>query len=127
MKIVSKILGLFLLIFTLMSKGQNVGNEWINHSQKYLRFPVTSTDLYKIPYETLEAGFSQMGMSIQDLNPKGLKIYGRGQELAIYIKGEEKGFLTNGVTKIKRWLMLLLAVSLNILTNQKHMIILPMV
>lgn len=79
-----------------MSKGQNVGNEWINHSQKYLRFPVTSTDLYKIPYETLEAGFSQMGMSIQDLNPKGLKIYGRGQELAIFVKGEEKGFLTNG-------------------------------
>ena len=96
MKNLSKILLIFLLTSFFWSYGQNIGNEWINHSQKYLRFPVTSTDMYKIPYETLEVGFSQMGLSLQDLDPRGLKIFGRGEELAIFVKGEEKGFLASG-------------------------------
>ncbi len=77
-------------------QGQTFGNEWIQHSQKFVRFSVTEDGIYKIPFETLETGFSQVGISLQTFNPKGLKIYGRGQELAIYVKGEEKGYLEAG-------------------------------
>lgn len=75
---------------------QTYGNEWINYSQKYLRFSVTEDGIYKIPFETLEDGFNQVGISLQTVNPKGIKIYGRGQELSIYVKGEEKGYLEPG-------------------------------
>lgn len=72
-------------------KAQAYGNEWIEYNQTYLKFPVSSTQVYRIHYAALNAAMQQVGVSLSGVNPKYIKIYGRGKEVPLYISGEADG------------------------------------
>ena len=81
------ILGL-LGITTLFA--QNIGNEWINYSQKYYKFRITENGIVRISY----AALANAGVPLSSINnPKNFQIFGRGQEQYIYVHNENTGVL----------------------------------
>ncbi|HNB50246.1 MAG TPA: hypothetical protein PK332_12820, partial [Chitinophagales bacterium] len=40
-------------LFTLLSKAQPYGNEWIDYSKTYYKFKIGKTSLYRIPHSVL--------------------------------------------------------------------------
>ncbi len=85
-----------LTLFSTKVNAQAYGNEWIDYNQVYLKFPVYKTQVYRINYTTLYSALQDIGISLADINPKYIKIYGRGQEIPLYIAGEnDNQFDTN--------------------------------
>ena len=84
-KIILLICILFLNCF--QNKAQTFGNEWINYSQNYYKFPITSTGVFRINHTALQ----NAGIPIATLNPKNIQIFGRGKEVPLYIEGEADG------------------------------------
>lgn len=77
-----------LLFFATASRAQNFGNEWIDYSKRYLRFPVLKEGIYKIDYNTLSNGLQKVGVQINSVDPYRIKIYGRGKEIPLYVEGQ---------------------------------------
>ncbi|MBO4580918.1 MAG: hypothetical protein J5701_01350 [Bacteroidales bacterium] len=78
------------------SQAQTYGNEWIDYNQTYLKFAISKTQVYRINYTTLYAALQKVGVSLADINPRNIKIYGRGAEIPLYIAGEsDQQFDTN--------------------------------
>jgi hypothetical protein len=72
---------------------QNIGNEWINYSQKYYKFKVVENGVYRIPYTALvNAGVPLTSIS----NPKNFQVFGRGEEVHIYVHNESTGVFSPG-------------------------------
>lgn len=95
----TKIRIFFLVIFTSIFTNvfsQQIGNEWVSYNQKYLRFHVTEDGVYKIPYDVLKSAFNNINIDIQNLNPAGFQVFGRGKEIPIYIKTQNNSFLESG-------------------------------
>ncbi len=88
MKIKYRLFFILLLCLSTKSFSQSIGNEWINYTQKYFRIDVWRDSMYKIDYNTLSQAFSRVGLSIADVNPKRFQLFGRGEEIAIYIEGD---------------------------------------
>ncbi len=82
---------LYLILFlsiTVSISAQNFGNEWINYNQSYYKFPIVESGIYRISYSQL----INAGIPIQSINsPKNFQIFGRGEELAIYVNNEQSG------------------------------------
>jgi len=77
---------LFLLTVNLLA--QNYGNEWINYSQSYYKFPITKDGVYRISYSQLQSA----GVPLGNINnPKNIQIFGRGEEVHIYVHNESTG------------------------------------
>ncbi len=74
----------FALFFVLHSKAQIHGNEWINFSQQYYRFPIAKTGLYRLDSTTL----ANSGIPINTINPKNIQLVCKGQYVPLYINGE---------------------------------------
>jgi hypothetical protein len=64
-----------------------IGNEWIDYSQKYWKFPISEDGLYRINYNQLVNG----GIPVSTIDPRKIKIFGRGKECQIFISGESDG------------------------------------
>lgn len=73
----------FLFITTFNALAQRYGNEWVNFSQTYFKFPITKEGIYRIDSATLATKFN-----LQTLNPKNIQVFLKGKEQFIYIKGE---------------------------------------
>jgi hypothetical protein len=58
-------------------------NSWINHSQQYLKFPITREGIYRIDSLTLSKQFD-----LSTINPKNFQLFIKGKEQHLYIKGE---------------------------------------
>lgn len=83
-------IGFVLLFFTItLTRAQPYGNEWIDYTQKYYKFPIHKTGIYRIDYNTLLNGLGAIP------HPKSLKIFGHGQELYIHVEGEGDGVFNN--------------------------------
>ena len=97
-----KILYIFLLI-SLFTKAQSTNSVLSNGT--WFKFAIDTTGVFKI-----DASFLQnLGVNINSINPKNIKIYGNGgnllpkrinnfrfsdlQENGIYVKGEDDGVL----------------------------------
>ena len=79
---------LFLLSLPVFS--QSNGNEWINYDQTYFRIKIAADGIYRISKSTLQdAGFAV------NLDPKGIQLFGKEREQAIYIKGENDGIFND--------------------------------
>ena len=78
---------ILLLFFVLSCKSiqaQTFGNEWINYDQKYFKLKITQKGIYQLSFDNLKtAGFPT------NINPEKIQLFRRGQEQAIFIKGEE--------------------------------------
>lgn len=75
---------------------QNYGNEWINYSQNYLRIDVSETGIYRIPYQVIASAYQEMGLNIATINHAGFQIYGRGEQIPIYIYSTSSVYLREG-------------------------------
>ncbi|MCX2744972.1 C25 family cysteine peptidase [Mangrovivirga sp. M17] len=62
-------------------------NDWINPNQNYYKIKVAETGFYNITYEDLR----NIGVAIDEIDPRLLKLYFRGEEQSILIKGESDG------------------------------------
>jgi len=71
--------------FNLLS--QPYYNNWINYSQQYYKFKISATGLYRLDYNAL----NNAGIPIGSIDPRNIQIFGRGQELPLYIDGEADG------------------------------------
>jgi len=79
---------LIILLFSVNAFAQNYGNEWINYNQSYYKFPIAKDGIYRISYSQLQSA----GVPLQNINsPKNMQIFGRGQEIHIYVKNENTG------------------------------------
>jgi hypothetical protein len=72
-----------LALLSLHIFAQKYGNEWVNHSQTYFKFPITKEGIYRIDSTTLSTRFN-----LSSLNPKNLQLFIKGKEQFLYVKGE---------------------------------------
>ncbi|UPT67041.1 MAG: C25 family cysteine peptidase [Sphingobacteriales bacterium JAD_PAG50586_3] len=82
----------FLLLLTLSAAAQPYGNEWINYSQQYYKFPITKAGVYRIDSTAL----AQAGINTFGLNPANFQVFGRSQELKVFVNGEVDGNFNTG-------------------------------
>ncbi|MDO6439470.1 C25 family cysteine peptidase [Cyclobacterium sp. 1_MG-2023] len=78
----------FLLVGILLHffvSGQS--NDWLNYDRDYYKIPTSSDGIYRLSYTTLSAS----GLSVDDLDPREIKVYHRGEEVSVYISGQEDG------------------------------------
>ena len=68
-KIILLVSILFLNFF--QTKAQTFGNEWINYSQSYYKFPITTDGIYRINFNTLQSA----GIPINTLNPQNIQLF----------------------------------------------------
>lgn len=73
------ITAIFFSCFT--SYSQNYGNEWIDYSQKYYKFPVSTTGLYKIDYNFLTSN----SIPITGISSSQFQIFGHDKEIPLYM------------------------------------------
>ncbi len=78
-----KVLLLTVLLFILFSarlQAQSYGNEWINYNQTYYKIKISQDGLYRITNAVLQ----QSGVPAT-VNGSEFQIFGRGQEVPIYV------------------------------------------
>ncbi|MBS1634772.1 MAG: hypothetical protein JST26_02540 [Bacteroidetes bacterium] len=72
------------LCIALLAEAQPYGNEWINYSQKYFKFPVVKTGIYRVDSTAL----ANAGIPLSTISPRNLQIFIKGQEQYVFIQGE---------------------------------------
>ncbi len=83
---------LFVFSFLIVSNSvytQNYGNEWIKQDQKYFKFTIAKTGVYRLEYFNLVQAAQQMDLDLPDINPKKFQIFNQGKEIPIYVAGEQ--------------------------------------
>ena len=82
-------LAFFLLFFTAAGslKAQTFGDEWIDFDIDYHRVTVNAPAWYRLTYAQLTAA----GLALNTNDPRDIRMYRRGQEIAIFVHGEEDG------------------------------------
>ena len=83
---------IILLFFSFNSFAQPYYNSWINYSQQYFKFKIAENGLYRIDSITLY----NSGIPINSIDPRNLQLFARGQEIPLYINGENDGILNTG-------------------------------
>ncbi len=68
---------------------QRYGNEWVNFSQRYYKFPIAKEGIFRIDSLTL----SNAGFNLSAINPKQFQVFIRGKEQHLYIQGESDNVL----------------------------------
>lgn len=77
-------MSIFLLI-TTVAKTQNYGNEWIDYSQQYFKFPIYQTGIHRLDYNTINTALGNEGISISSINTSDFQVFGREQEVSIKV------------------------------------------
>jgi len=80
------------LLQAVAAAAQIVGNEWIDHDRQYWRFDVYRTGLHRLDSATLAAS----GFPVASVDPSYIMLFGREQQVPIYIEGGEDGVLNAG-------------------------------
>ncbi|MCH7411509.1 C25 family cysteine peptidase [Belliella sp. DSM 111904] len=83
------VLILFLIFEACLVMGQT---NWINYGQTYYRIPTAEDGLHRISFATLSAS----GISPGSIDPRHIRMYHRGEEVAIHIQGEQDGRFDQG-------------------------------
>lgn len=80
------------------TNAQTFGNEWIDYSgnRVYLKFPVYKNALHRIDYSTLSFAVQLVNESIENIDPRSIQIFAKGEEQYIYIEGEGDGIFNSG-------------------------------
>jgi hypothetical protein len=80
---------ILLITSTVFAKAQNA---WIDYSRPYYKIPTVEDGIHRITFASL----SSAGINPNTLDPRNIRLYHRGEEVAIYIEGEQDGrFDTN--------------------------------
>ena len=81
-----------LFLFLPFAASAQYTNSWINYSQPYYKFPILQDGFYRITYDALVSS----GIPAGSINPDNIQMFGRGQELAIWVEGGQDGSLDQG-------------------------------
>ncbi|MCS7004150.1 MAG: C25 family cysteine peptidase [Cytophagales bacterium] len=63
------------------------GNEWINYGKRYWKITLDSNGIYRITFQDL----IRVGFPVTATDPRNIKMFFRGKEIAINIVGQEDG------------------------------------
>jgi hypothetical protein len=88
-KLFNRILAIALMFLSFVSFSQPYNNSWINYSQQYFKFKIAENGLYRIDSLTL----FNAGIPLNTIDPRNIQLFARGQEIPLYINGENDGVL----------------------------------
>ncbi|MGD8778528.1 MAG: C25 family cysteine peptidase [Ignavibacteria bacterium] len=63
------------------------GSDWIDYDVEYVKLGIGQDGIFRINYDELEL----YGLSPSAIDPKKIKIFGKGKELPLFVYGEEDG------------------------------------
>ncbi|MCH7399367.1 C25 family cysteine peptidase [Belliella sp. DSM 107340] len=75
-----------IILFSCLS-GAYAQNNWINHNNTYHRIYTAQDGIHRITFTTLSAS----GINVNGLDPRDIRMYHRGEEVAIHVQGENNG------------------------------------
>lgn len=78
---------LFILLWFAFVGAYGQNNRWIDFSRDYYKIPTASNSIYRLSFTTLSAS----GINMTSLDPRDIRVYHRGQEVAVHVHGEEDG------------------------------------
>ena len=77
-----------LLFISILGNAQGpYENDWIRYNQEYYKIKIAQEGIYRIGLSTL----TQAGFSAASLDPRKIQLFHNGQEVAIYLEGENDG------------------------------------
>jgi hypothetical protein len=84
---------LFFLLFICgtVARSQQYCNSWINYSQKYYKFSIINDGVYRIDSLAL----ANSGIDLSSIDPRNFQIFGRGQQVPLYVHGESDGVMND--------------------------------
>ncbi len=62
-------------------------NDWIDHNLTYYKIPTVEDGVHRISFGAL----SSAGLNPNTLDPRNIRLYHRGKEVAVFVQGEEDG------------------------------------
>jgi len=80
----------FVLLFSILLisnsniNAQVFGNEWINHSQKYVKIKISQEGLYGINVNQV----IQSGLISQNIDPEKFQLFNKGQQIPLLVTGD---------------------------------------
>lgn len=77
------IFGLFSIHFLV----QGQVNQWIDYDRDYYKIPTASDGVFRLSYTTLSAS----GIPVESIDPREIRVFHRGREVAVTIQGEADG------------------------------------
>ncbi|GAB2768570.1 hypothetical protein GCM10027275_08970 [Rhabdobacter roseus] len=81
----------FILTLALSARGQTpYTNAWIHYDQPYFKLTVSKAGIYRVPLKRLQ----DAGLSLTSLPPENLRLYHRGEEVAIRVVQAAGGTLS---------------------------------
>jgi len=80
-----------LCLSTLTALAQPFGNEWVNASQPYFKFPIVNNGVYRISQSTLDQALAQAGFNLSSIDPRNFQVFARSAEQYIFVSGEADG------------------------------------
>ncbi|SFB54461.1 putative type IX secretion system sortase PorU2 [Algoriphagus aquimarinus] len=85
---------LFVFLALLMLANVSLAQQavWYNYDQTYYKIPTATDGIHRISATTL----SNSGINLSTLDPKNIRLYHRGKEVAIHIEGENDGRFDTG-------------------------------
>ena len=78
---------LFTAIFFLFSLQALAQEAWIDFSRDYYKIPTAQDGVYRLSYTTLSAS----GIDVNQLDPRDIRVFHRGEEVSVHIEGQEDG------------------------------------
>jgi hypothetical protein len=84
------LLGLVLMMFATLVSAQQV--PWYTYDQTYYKVPTAKDGIYRISAQALQSS----GVNPNTLDPRAIRMYHRGKEVAIHIEGENDGKFDSG-------------------------------
>ncbi|MEB2781292.1 C25 family cysteine peptidase [Algoriphagus sp. C2-6-M1] len=82
----------FLTFLMLPDLAQAQQPVWYNYDQTYFKIPTATDGIHRITATSL----SSSGINLSGLDPKTIRLYHRGEEVAIHIEGENDGNFDTG-------------------------------
>ncbi len=73
---------LLLLISPISLLAQNFGNEWINYSQSYYKFPIVEDGIYRLDYNAL----NNANIPLSVFQSENIQVFGKEREIPIHIE-----------------------------------------
>jgi len=77
------------LLTAWLAYSQRFGNEWIDYQQTYYKIPIRNEGIYRI----LPADLQAAGFPVATADPRNIRVFFRGREIAINVVGENDGRL----------------------------------
>ena len=82
----------FLILIAPKFFSQQFGNEWIDYGQSYYSFNIYQSGIHKIDFSVLQSA----GIPIQSFSSDNIQMFGRQNEIPIFIEDGGDGSIDNG-------------------------------